>query len=72
MGRWVYDLTLSLTNCLSMRGSMRAGFVTDAYSAGAPEAAILATTGHRSRAVMVGYRREANLFKQNAAATVGH
>lgn len=51
--------------------SMRAGFVTDAYAAGAPEAAIMATTGHRSHAVMVGYRREANLFKQNAAAMVG-
>jgi site-specific recombinase XerD len=51
--------------------SMRAGFVTDAYAVGAPEAAIMATTGHRSHAVMTGYRREANLFKQNAAAMVG-
>jgi site-specific recombinase XerD len=51
--------------------SMRAGFVTDAYSVGAPEAAIMATTGHKSHAVMVGYRREANLFRQNAAAMVG-
>lgn len=51
--------------------SMRAGFVTDAYAAGAPEAAIMATTGHRSHAVMSGYRREANLFRQNAASMVG-
>ncbi len=51
--------------------SMRSGFVTDAYASGAPEAAIMATTGHRSHAVMQGYRREANIFKQNAAAMVG-
>ena len=51
--------------------SMRAGFVTDAYAVGAPEAAIMATTGHKSHAVMTGYRREGNLFRQNAAAMVG-
>jgi len=51
--------------------SMRAGFVTDAYGVGASEASIMATTGHKSTTVMVGYRREANLFRQNAAAMVG-
>lgn len=51
--------------------SMRAGLVTDAYAAGVPEAVIMAQTGHRSHQVMGGYRREANLFKQNAAASVG-
>ena len=51
--------------------SMRAGFVTDAYACGAPEAAIMATTGHKSHAIMQGYRREANIFGLNAAAMVG-
>jgi len=49
----------------------RTVFETDGFAARAPEAAIMATTGHRSHAVMVGYRREAHVFKQNAAAMVG-
>lgn len=51
--------------------SLRAGLVTDAFAAGVPEAVIMEQTGHRSHQVMAGYRREANLFKQNAAAAVG-
>lgn len=51
--------------------SLRAGMVTDSYAVGAPEAAIMATTGHRSHSVMAGYRREGNLFRQNAPSMLG-
>lgn len=51
--------------------SLRAGLVTDGFAAGVPEAVIMEQTGHRSHAVMAGYRREANLFRQNVAASVG-
>jgi integrase len=51
--------------------SLRAGLVTDGFAAGVPEAVIMEQTGHRSHAVMTGYRREAELFKQNVAASVG-
>lgn len=51
--------------------SLRSGLITDAYASGVPEAVIMATSGHKSHRVMSGYRREANLFAQNAAASVG-
>jgi len=51
--------------------SLRAGMVTDAFAVGVSEAVIMNQTGHRSCAVMAGYRREANLFAQNAAAALG-
>jgi len=50
--------------------SLRAGFVTDGYAAGAAEAAIMQQTGHRSREVLAVYRREADLF-QSAAVRLG-
>lgn len=42
--------------------SLRAGFVTDQYAAGTPEAVIAERSRHKSRTVMGQYRREANVF----------
>ena len=42
--------------------SLRAGFVTDQYAAGTPEAVIAERSRHKSRVVMGSYRREANVF----------
>lgn len=42
--------------------SLRAGFVTDQYAAGTPEAVIAARSRHKSRTVLGQYRREADLF----------
>ena len=42
--------------------SLRAGFVTDQYAAGTPEAVIAERSRHKSRAVLGQYRREANIF----------
>jgi len=42
--------------------SLRAGFVTDQYAAGTPEAVIAERSRHESRVVMGSYRREANVF----------
>lgn len=50
--------------------SLRAGFVTDCYAAGASEPAIMDQTGHRSREVLAMYRREASLF-ENASSLLG-
>jgi integrase len=50
--------------------SLRAGFVTDGYAAGASEPAIMDQTGHRSREVLAMYRREASLF-ENASSLLG-
>ena len=51
--------------------SLRAGFATSAALAGATEIAIARQTRHRSMTVLRGYIREADLFKLNAATTVG-
>ena len=51
--------------------SLRAGFATSAALAGATEIAIARQTRHRSMTALRGYIREADLFKLNAATTVG-
>jgi site-specific recombinase XerD len=51
--------------------SLRAGLATAAASAGVPERAIMAQTGHRSPSTMRKYIREGSLFLENAAAKVG-
>jgi len=50
--------------------SLRAGFATAAAIGGASERAIMAQTGHRSLTVMRRYIRDANLFRENAAAAI--
>ena len=50
--------------------SLRAGLVTDAFAQGFSETAIMSHTGHKSRAVLGRYHREANLFKSNIAGGV--
>lgn len=42
--------------------SLRAGFITDQYAAGTPEAIIAERSRHKSRTVLGQYRREANIF----------
>ena len=51
--------------------SLRAGLATSAAAAGASERAIMATTGHRSVQMVRRYIRSGELFRENAAATVG-
>lgn len=51
--------------------SLRAGFATSAAAAGATEIAIARQTRHRSMTVLRGYIREGNLFRTNAATTIG-
>jgi integrase len=51
--------------------SLRAGFVTQAYREGIPEADIARLSGHRSRTVLERYRREAEHFLTNFSAKVG-
>jgi site-specific recombinase XerD len=51
--------------------SLRAGFVTSAAVAGVNETTIARQTRHRSLAVLRTYIREGNLFKLNAATSVG-
>ena len=51
--------------------SLRAGFATDGYAAGLPEAVIAEQTGHRSRQILGIYRREADRFAVNCSASVG-
>ena len=50
--------------------SLRAGLATSAAAAGAPERAIMATTGHRSDAMARRYVREAGLFTSGAGAWI--
>jgi integrase len=50
--------------------SLRAGFVTEAYRQGKPEAAIMATTRHKSTAMLARYRREADPVARGAAGTL--
>ena len=51
--------------------SLRAGLATTAAKAGKSERAIMAQTGHRSVAMVRRYIRNAELFKDNAAAGIG-
>ncbi len=51
--------------------SLRAGFVTQGYREGVPEADIMRHTGHKSRTVMGKYRREGERFLTNFSAKVG-
>jgi integrase len=51
--------------------SLRAGFATSAAAAGASELAIARQTRHRSMAGLRGYIREGDLFRINAASTLG-
>ena len=47
--------------------SLRAGLATSAAAAGAPETAIMRTTGHRSTAMVRRYIRAGNLFTESAS-----
>jgi integrase len=51
--------------------SLRAGLATSAAAAGASERSIMAQTGHRSVNMVRRYIRSGELFRENAAATVG-
>ena len=51
--------------------SLRSGLATAAAQAGASERSIMAQTGHKSLPMVRRYIRSGNLFKDNAAATVG-
>ena len=51
--------------------SLRAGHVTSAILAGAPEHAIQRQTGHHSVAMLRRYYRDANLFRENSASKLG-
>ena len=46
--------------------SLRSGFATSAAEAGAEERSIMAMTGHKSTDMVRRYRKEANIFKNNA------
>lgn len=51
--------------------SLRAGLATSAAAAGVSERAIMAQTGHKSVTMVRRYIRDASLFRENAAASVG-
>lgn len=51
--------------------SLRAGLVTSAAIAGVSDRSIMQQTGHKSHAMLMRYIRDANLFRENAAAKVG-
>jgi integrase len=51
--------------------SLRAGFVTQGYREGIPEADIMRQSGHRSRTVMSKYRREGERFRLNYSGKIG-
>jgi integrase len=48
--------------------SLRAGFITEAYRQGVQEAQIMATSRHRSVAMLARYRREADPVKRGATS----
>ena len=50
--------------------SLRAGMVTQAIRGGASDHAITAQTGHRNSDMVRRYRRETDLFSDNAGATL--
>jgi integrase len=51
--------------------SLRAGLATAAARAGKSERAIMKQTGHKSERMVRKYIREATLFDDNAAASIG-
>ncbi|MFH0980439.1 MAG: site-specific integrase [Planctomycetota bacterium] len=51
--------------------SLRAGLATSAARAGKTDRVIMRQTGHRSRATLDRYVREADLFRENAASGIG-
>jgi site-specific recombinase XerD len=51
--------------------SLRSGLATSAAAAGAPERAIMATTGHRSEAMVRRYIRTASVFSESASRYLG-
>lgn len=51
--------------------SLRAGFVTAASVGGAPDHKIMAQTDHRSLTTLFRYKRDADLFNNNAARYLG-
>lgn len=51
--------------------SLRAGFVTAASAGGAPDDKIMAQTDHRSLKTLFRYKRDAELFNNNAASYLG-
>lgn len=51
--------------------SLRAGLATAAARAGKADRTIMRQTGHRSRAMLDRYVRDADLFTDNAAAGIG-
>lgn len=51
--------------------SLRAGFVTAASVGGAPDHKIMAQTDHRSLTTLFRYKRDADLFSNNAATYLG-
>ncbi len=51
--------------------SLRAGLVTSAAIAGAPEWSIMKQTGHQSSEMLRRYIRDSALFRDNPAARVG-
>ena len=51
--------------------SLRAGMVTQAIRGGASDHAIMAQTGHRSSNMVRRYRRETDLFQDNAGGKLG-
>ena len=63
-------LSMSPTERLSPHG-LRAGFVTEAYQAGARDEAIMAHTRHRDLATMRAYVRQAELTSDSPAKLLG-
>ena len=51
--------------------SLRAGFVTQAIRGGATDHAVMDQTGHRDVQMIRRYRREADIFRDNAAEKLG-
>jgi integrase len=51
--------------------SLRSGLVTSAIRAGKADRAVMRQTGHRSRAQLDRYVREAEIFRDNAAGGIG-
>jgi integrase len=66
-----YAGTVGLEPAAYAGHSLRAGLVTSAAIAGASERAIMNQTGHRSAAMVRRYSRDADLFRENAAARIG-
>jgi integrase len=66
-----YSLAAGLKVSLFAGHSLRAGLTTSAAINGVSERSIMQQTGHKSAAMVRGYIRGGNLFRENAAARVG-